>query len=148
MEDRIRSLLDYPDISFIGDWNLDKWEQQIIGWYEEKYAEVTGKERVLQQANWQRLMLQAVAYITFIGMKQIEFNGKNEFFEICCRGISGKSGGDEGRFPTACRRGYGDASVLHARGEKFDNQHSKGGKGYSRRWYILRYGGIRGNPDR
>lgn len=76
MEDRIRSLLDYPDISFIGDWNLDKWEQQIIGWYEEKYAEVTGKERVLQQANWQRLMLQAVAYITFIGMKQIEFNGK------------------------------------------------------------------------
>lgn len=76
MADDLKKLMDYPDISFIGGYTADSWETMVMSWYQEKYTELTGDDNQLPTADWRRLILQGIAYYTFLGMKQIEFNGK------------------------------------------------------------------------
>ena len=76
MADKMRAITDYPAISFIGNYTIDKLEEEMIAWYQEKYAEVTGKETTLGKADERRLMLQTCAYFLFLGYKDVDLAGK------------------------------------------------------------------------
>lgn len=86
MADELKKLTDYPDVSFIGDYDIDSWESMVIDWYQEKYKEVTGNSVQLPSADWRRLILEGIAYYTFLGMKQIEFNGRMNLLKYAVGG--------------------------------------------------------------
>lgn len=76
MADKMRAITDYPEISFIDNYTIDKLEEEMIAWFQEKYAEVTGKETTLGKADERRLILQACAYYLFQGYKFADQAGK------------------------------------------------------------------------
>ncbi len=76
MADELKKLTDYPEVSWIGGYTAETWEEMVFSRYQEKYKEITGDTNQLPTADWRRLILQGIAYYTFLGMKQIEFNGK------------------------------------------------------------------------
>ena len=86
MADELKKLTDYPDVSFIGDYDINSWETMVIDWYQEKYKEVTGNSVQLPSADWRRLILEGIAYYTFLGMKQIEFNGRMNLLKYAVGG--------------------------------------------------------------
>lgn len=86
MADELKKLTDYPEVSFIGDYDIDSWETMVIDWYQEKYKEVTGNSVQLPSADWRRLILEGIAYYTFLGMKQIEFNGRMNLLKYAVGG--------------------------------------------------------------
>ncbi len=86
MADELKKLTDYPDVSFIGDYDINSWESMVIDWFQEKYKEVTGNSVQLPSADWRRLILEGIAYYTFLGMKQIEFNGRMNLLKYAVGG--------------------------------------------------------------
>lgn len=86
MADELKKLTDYPDVSFIGGYNMNSWESMIIGWHQEKYKEVTGDSIQLPAADWRKLILEGIAYYTFLGLKQVEFNGRMNLLKYAVSG--------------------------------------------------------------
>lgn len=76
MSDVLKTLEEYPDISFIDGYTLERLETEMVQWYQDKYKEVTGKEINLSEASTERIKLQTAAYYIFINMKQADFAGK------------------------------------------------------------------------
>jgi phage-related baseplate assembly protein len=76
MTDELKKLQEYPDVSFVGDWTIDTWEQKVFDLYHEKIQSITGTDQQLPLSDWRRIMLQGISYITYLELKQIEFNGK------------------------------------------------------------------------
>lgn len=76
MSDIIKPLSDYPDLDFIGGYTLEKLENEMIGWYKEKYKEITDKEPAIGRASTARLILQTCAYYIFQGLKIGENNAR------------------------------------------------------------------------
>ena len=76
MADKMRAITDYPAISFIDNYTIDKLEEEMIAWFQEKYAEVTGKETSMGKADERRLTLQTCAYYLFLGYKDVDLAGK------------------------------------------------------------------------
>lgn len=76
MADELKKLQEYPDVSFIGGWTMDTWEQKVFEFYHEKIQSITGEDQQLPLSDWRRITLQGIAYITYLELKQIEYNGK------------------------------------------------------------------------
>ncbi len=76
MADKIKAITDYPDISFIDSYTIDKLEDEMIAWFKEKHAEITGKDVALGKADERRLILQTCAYYLFQGYKFADQAGK------------------------------------------------------------------------
>ncbi|MDD3251756.1 MAG: baseplate J/gp47 family protein [Lachnospiraceae bacterium] len=76
MSDILKTLEDYPDLDFIGGYTLEKLEREMIGWYKEKYKEITQKEPMLGNASTARLILQTCSYYIFHGYKIGENNAR------------------------------------------------------------------------
>ena len=76
MADELKKLTDYPEVSWIGGYTAETWEAMVFDRYQEKYKELTGDNNQLPAADWRRLILQNVAYNTFLCLKQVEHNGR------------------------------------------------------------------------
>ena len=76
MADKIKSITEYPEISFIDDYTMVELEADMIAWWKEKFAEITGKNVTLGKADERRLILQACAYYLFQGYKFVDRAGK------------------------------------------------------------------------
>lgn len=76
MADKIKSITEYPEISFIDDYTMVELEADMIARWKEKFAEITGKNVTLGKADERRLILQACAYYLFQGYKFVDRAGK------------------------------------------------------------------------
>lgn len=74
--DVLKPLEEYPDVNFIDGYTLEQLETDMIQWYQDRYAELTGKEIVLSKASTERIKLQTAAYYIFFGFKKVDFAGK------------------------------------------------------------------------
>lgn len=72
----IKTLQDYPDISFIGGYTLEQLYTDMLAWYLEKRKEVTGQSIVLGEADDRLLLLRAAAYYLYHGYQLVDFAGK------------------------------------------------------------------------
>lgn len=66
----------FPDISFIDNATSDKVMTQMIGDYQEKYKEITGKEASLAKADPYRLIMYACSLQIYQGMQYADRAGK------------------------------------------------------------------------
>lgn len=79
MSKSIKSLMDYPEIAFIGEYaenGQEKLLNNMISWFLEKREAVTGEVITLGAADDRRLMLQTAAYYIFHGYELLERAGK------------------------------------------------------------------------
>ena len=72
----IKTLQDYPDISFIGGYTLEQLYTDMLAWFLEKRKEVTGQTIVLGEADDRLLLLRAAAYYLYHGYQLVDFAGK------------------------------------------------------------------------
>lgn len=72
----IKSLKDYPDISFIDNYALADLQLQMNEWFQTKHRELTGKPVQLSAADDRRLILQACAYYLYQGYRFVDRAGK------------------------------------------------------------------------
>ena len=72
----IKTLQDYPDISFIGGYTLEQLYTDMLAWFLEKRKEVTGQSIVLGEADDRLLLLRAAAYYLYHGYQLVDFAGK------------------------------------------------------------------------
>lgn len=72
----IKSISDYPEISFISNYTLAKLQTEMLTWFQDKYKEVTGKSVTLSTADTRRLILSACAYYLFHGYEMVDRAGK------------------------------------------------------------------------
>lgn len=72
----IKTLQDYPDISFIGGYTLEQLYTDMLAWFLEKRKEVTGQTVVLGEADDRLLLLRAAAYYLYHGYQLVDFAGK------------------------------------------------------------------------
>lgn len=66
----------FPEISFIDNCTMDEVMAQMIGDYQWKYKEITGKEKVLAQADPYRLIMYACTVQIYQAMQYADFSGK------------------------------------------------------------------------
>lgn len=66
----------FPDISFIDNCTVDEVNGQMISDFQEKYKEITGKEKVLAQADPYRLIMYACTVQIYQAMQYADFAGK------------------------------------------------------------------------
>lgn len=71
----------FPDISFIDDATLDEIVSSMIGDYQEKYKELTGKDALLGKANPYRLIMYAAAIQIYQSMQYADYAGKMSFLK-------------------------------------------------------------------
>lgn len=69
-------LKNYPDISFIEETSFEELKEQMIGDYEKRYQELTGKEISLAPADPYRLILYACAVAIYQGYQYEDRAGK------------------------------------------------------------------------
>ena len=65
MADELKSIYDYPDISFIDGYTLEKLNTKMLNWYLDKREELTGERITLSLADDRRLRLQTDAYMIY-----------------------------------------------------------------------------------
>lgn len=53
----LKSIKDYPEISFMDNYTIEKLSDDMISWFKEKHKEVTGKDIVLGKADDRRIIL-------------------------------------------------------------------------------------------
>ncbi len=75
------SIENFPDISFIEDTTIEDVLTQMINDYQERYAEITGKEVSLAAANPYRLILYACASQIYQVMQYADHAGKMSFLK-------------------------------------------------------------------
>ncbi len=76
VDDGLKDIMDYPDISFIEGYTVKKLEEDMISWFKEKRKELTGEDTVLGKADDRRIILQTGAYYIFQGYLYIDNAGK------------------------------------------------------------------------
>lgn len=74
--DDLKSIKDYPDISFIENYTVEKLEADMVGWFREKRKEITGEEITLSDADDRKIILQTGAYFIFHGYMYLDNAGK------------------------------------------------------------------------
>lgn len=67
----------YPEVSFIDGMMFDRFLEEMIGNYERKYQELTGKEEKLAPAQPERLILYSAAVMLYQALQYIDQSGKN-----------------------------------------------------------------------
>lgn len=65
--DNLRSIEEYPDISFIENYSIEQLEEDMITWFRNKRKELTGEDIILAKADDRRILLQTGAYFIFQG---------------------------------------------------------------------------------
>lgn len=76
MSTTIKPLEDYPDISFIDNYTLERLNTDMLGWFLDKRKEVTGQTTVLGDADDRKLLLLAASYYMFHLYEYTDFAGK------------------------------------------------------------------------
>lgn len=76
MNDELKPVREYPDISFIDNYTMERLENDMVGWFLEKRKELTGEELVLGEADDRRILLQTGAYYIFQGYMYADDAGK------------------------------------------------------------------------
>lgn len=72
----LKSIEEYPEISFMGDYTMEKLADDMVSWFKEKHKELTGKDIVLGKADDRRIILLAGAYFIFQGYMYMDDAGK------------------------------------------------------------------------
>lgn len=76
VEEGLKAIMDYPDISFIENYTVKKLEEDMISWFKEKKKELTGEDTILGKADDRRIILQTGAYFIFQGYLYLDNAGK------------------------------------------------------------------------
>lgn len=72
----LKSIKDYPEISFIKNYTMEQLADDMLVWFKEKYKELTSKDIVLGKADDRRIMLLAGAYFIYQGYMCMDDAGK------------------------------------------------------------------------
>ena len=87
MDELLKSVLDLPDISFIENDTLDAMMQRLVGNYEKRYNEVTGKTVSLGAADPARIQLYAVALDLYQIEQYVDRAGKQDLLKYSYGGF-------------------------------------------------------------
>lgn len=87
MDELLKSVLDLPDISFIENDTLDAMMQRLVGNYEKRYKEVTGKTVSLGAADPARIQLYAVALDLYQIEQYVDRAGKQDLLKYSYGGF-------------------------------------------------------------
>lgn len=74
--DNLKSIKEYPEISFIDNYTISQLEDDMLGWFKEKKKELTGEDVTLAKADDRKLLLSACAYYIFQGYMFLDDMGK------------------------------------------------------------------------
>lgn len=77
----------YPDISFIDDMSLSDAMEQMKGWYEEKYREITGDSIVLHDADPEKLRMDTISYMYYQVLIYLDFMAKQNLLKYSTNGF-------------------------------------------------------------
>lgn len=77
----IDEILNLPDVSFIDDKQLEQVQAEMIRDYQNRYAEITGKEIVLDRADPISLILYALGVQVFQSMLYVDKTGKQDLLK-------------------------------------------------------------------
>lgn len=72
----LKPIEEYPDISFMDNYTIQKLENDMLIWFLEKRKELTGEDTVLASADDRRILLQTGAYFIFQGYMFSDDAGK------------------------------------------------------------------------
>lgn len=72
----LKPIKEYPDISFIENYSMEKLEADMLAWFYEKRKELTGETISLSVADDRRIILQTGAYFIFQGYMFSDNAGK------------------------------------------------------------------------
>ena len=72
----LKDIEEYPDVSFMGDYTIEKLADDMISWFKEKYKELKGEDIILGKADDRRIILLAGAYFIFQGYMYMDDAGK------------------------------------------------------------------------
>lgn len=76
MDEVMKKISDYPEVSFIEDMDFSTLQTQMIKDYEEKYREITGRDGTLARADPNRLILYSCALAIYQGYQYSDRAGK------------------------------------------------------------------------
>lgn len=76
MNDELKPVREYPDISFIDSYTVERLENDMVGWFKEKRKELTGEDTIPGEADDRRLLLKTGAYFIFQGYMFADDAGK------------------------------------------------------------------------
>lgn len=77
----IDEILNLPDVSFIDDKQLEQVQAEMIRDYQNRYAEITGKEIVLDRSDPISLILYALSVQVFQSMLYVDKTGKQDLLK-------------------------------------------------------------------
>lgn len=72
----LKSIKDYPEISFMKNYTMEQLADEMLSWFKEKRKELTGEDIVLGKADDRRIMLLAGAYFIYQGYMYMDDAGK------------------------------------------------------------------------
>lgn len=86
MSDILNTVERLPDISFIDGLSLGDVQSILIGAFQDKYKDITGKNVMLSRADPNRIILLACAQIIYQGLQNIDKAGKMNFLKYAYGG--------------------------------------------------------------
>lgn len=72
----LKSIKEYPEISFMKNYTMEQLADEMLSWFKEKRKELTGEDIVLGKADDRRIMLLAGAYFIYQGYMYMDDAGK------------------------------------------------------------------------
>nr|DAS19013.1 MAG TPA: baseplate assembly protein [Caudoviricetes sp.] len=72
----LKSIKDYPEISFMKNYTMEQLADDMIAWFKEKYKEITGEDIALGKADDRRIILLTGAYFIYQGYMYLDDAGK------------------------------------------------------------------------
>lgn len=72
----LKSIKDYPEISFMKNYTMEQLADEMLSWFKEKRKELTGEDIVLGKADDRRIILLAGAYFIYQGYMYMDDAGK------------------------------------------------------------------------
>jgi len=106
MDDLLKSVFDLPDVSFIENDTLEAMMERLVGNYEKRYKEVTGKTVSLGQADPNRIQLYAIALDLYQLEQHVDRTGKQDLLKYSYGEFLDSLGGNRGvtrQQPSAAR---------------------------------------------
>jgi len=79
--DRLQSVFDLPDVSFVENDTLEAMQGRLIAHYETRYQEITGRPISLAPADPMRILLYAVALDLFQVEQYVDRAGKQDLLK-------------------------------------------------------------------